>query len=254
MKFFNSLFKKSKRNAPGGADKEERRWVRPEISVSVDEAIRRSKANNEALAAIYEQQVLPIKDALIGKTISSSMSGPVGFALFFTDGSWLAAYLVEKTTRWKMGEAASKELVNDWLNNSSLAGEFEPFPEEKTNELVKNLATTHGKKIVSISSGLIHAVQYVKFSFPDHGELFTMVGPRWNSKIPYWLNWRLPMKLYWRGEAIGFLLDQDDDMGLWDGVWDACDSEHAREFEQFALQLDPKAVIRDLRLGTLLEW
>ncbi len=216
--------------------------------------MRRNELRNEALAAIFEEQVRPLISALLGKTISGSLVGPAGFALIFSDGGWLTAYLEEAKVLWKMGDAEAVNSLTDCLNPALPSQAVQLISGDEFDRFREALAYGHGKKITRVSSGIIHGGRYVKFSFEDHGELFTRVGPMLEGMGSYRIWLHLPMKLYWRGQEIGYLLDQDVDMGFWDGIWDSNNSEHARAFERFASGLDPKAVLRDQRLGTLLEW
>ena len=182
------------------------------------------------------------------------MVGSTGFSLLFTDGSWIAAYLTDGMVTWKMTDLEFTKDIEDLMNSTQPGNEVTPLSVDEIKFTNEALSNTYGKEILSVSSDLIHGIKYIKFNFPDHGELFTSIGPSWNNKYSCWIRWFPPIKLIWRGESIGFLLDQENDMGLWDGVWESNDTEQAKAFEQLISKFDPKIIIRDYKLGTLLEW
>jgi hypothetical protein len=248
MKFITSLFKvHQKPKSEVGDDKQQ-------FQTPAEAAFHAIEVTNELMTSIYDQQVLPLKEKLVGKIVSKSMVGSTGYVIFFLDGSWIAAYMHEMTLEWKMGEGELSTEIETLLNSFENQNNIFPLPIDKINDISVDVANAYGKEIVSISSGKIHGINYIKFSFPDRGELFTIIVERRENKYSYNIFWKEPLKLIWRGEAIGFLLDQDDDMGNWDGIWESNDTEQAKEFEQLASMFDPKNVIKDLRLGTLLEW
>ena len=254
MKFIRSFFEKNPKPSLDNSALKQRILVGSEITESEKEAINRREASNEILAFIYDHQVLPIIDKLIGKIVSDSMVGSTGFSLFFTDGSWIAAYLTDGMVTWKMTDLEFTKDIEDLMNSAEPGTDVTPLSVDEIKFTNEALSNTYGKEISGVSSNLIHGMKYIKFSFPDHGELFTSIGPSWNNKYYCWIRWYPPIKLIWRGEPIGYLLDQENDMYLWDGVWESNDTEQAKAFEQLISKFDPKIIIRDYKLGTLLEW
>jgi hypothetical protein len=254
MKFNRSFFGKNPKLSLENNAPKQRILVGSEITDSEKEAINRREASNEILASIYDHQVLPIIDKLIGKKVSDSIVGSIGISLFFTDGSWLAAYLMEGTVTWQLSNLELSKEIEDLMNSTEPGNAVTPLSVDEIKFTNEALSNTYGKEISGVSSGLINGIKYIKYSFPDHGELFTSIGPSWNNKYSCWIRWYPPIRLIWRGKSIGFLLDQENDMYLWDGVWESNDTEQAKAFEKLVSKFDPKSIIRDLKLGTLLEW
>jgi hypothetical protein len=211
-------------------------------------------AINQILAAIYEQQVLPLKPRLVGKIVSNFFIGATGFALSFSDGSWIGAYGSDKGVIWKMSDTEFSKEMEALLDNGDPSREIDLIPRDKLANYKDELANTMGKEVASLSSGLLKGTRYIKFSFSNHGELYTIIGPIRNDRYSYWVSWQSPMRLIWRGEPIGYFVDVEIDMGYLEGCWESNESTPAKAFERLASTFDSKAVMRDWRLGTLIQY
>ena len=147
----------------------------------------------EILASSYYEDVLQLKQRVIGKTVSHTKSGTSGFVLFFTDNDWVVAYIQNMKLQWALGQGEFRKELAPLLNSSDYDDGFQPISvnlpyANRTCDIAAEIANAHGKEITGIAIG----EEGFNFCFADGLELDTTIVPTSAAKYGlrvFWEQW-----------------------------------------------------------------
>src|SRR5258706_2723870 len=182
MKLFNSFFKtfQNKHNQ------------KPNKASEKHDALIKAKMES-ITASPYYQHNLSLKEKVVGKVVSKSITGTSGFALFFSDGDWVATYLQEMKLTWEMGNGEFREDLETLMNSREYGNGYDPLSVDRPYanqvcDLGAEIANSHGKEIATLSFG----ERSFNFCFPDGMELDTTIVPTIDKKYAlrvFWEQW-----------------------------------------------------------------
>lgn len=188
MKFINSLFKMFQEQKF-----ENRHLQKPHLASGEDDDAFMKAARNEIMSSSYYQHNQLLKEKVFGKVVSNSVAGKSGFALFFSDGSWVASYIHEMKLIWKSGSGDLHKDLETLMNSPEYGNGYDPLPinrpyANQVCDIKTEIANSHGKEITAISSGK----NTFNFCFPNGMELDTHIAPTSDGRLAlrvFWEQW-----------------------------------------------------------------
>jgi len=141
----------------------------------------------------YFNYVSGLNTFVIGKRVSSSLSGNSGFLLTFGDNSWVICFLQDDILKWKFGQESYSESVLKLLNNAEFGnGKYKvladlPYADEKCF-IEEEIKKSYGLEINGLSIG----ERSFNFCFPNKMELDVMLFPDEKGKFTlrvFWEQW-----------------------------------------------------------------
>jgi hypothetical protein len=149
--------------------------------------------SQEILASSYYQDIIPLGEKVKGKIVVETLTGTSGFALTFSDETWVVAYLENMQLHWKMGQKENYGNITGLLNSTEYGNGYEPIPADKMYadeicDIDKEIANAVGKEIKGLSIGM----NCFNFCFPEGMELNTTIVPTKEGKNAlrvFWEQW-----------------------------------------------------------------
>lgn len=128
------------------------------------------------LQSEYARYIREMEPAIRDKEVASSQAGSSGFLLFFSDGTWVAAYLEGERLAYQLGSGTPSAEGVRALSSSAYGDGSEPLPvdypyAEEPCSIAEQVANCHGLPVV----GLAYGADCFNFCFPEGWELETMI-------------------------------------------------------------------------------
>ena len=138
----------------------------------------------------YRQYILPLKEKVLGKTVTQTIPGTSGFILSFSDNTWVIVYLENMQLIWQFGQDEMKDNLHELINSNQYGNGYKQLSENRmyANEICdiqKEIYNAHGKKIEGISIG----EHCFNFCFPKKMELNTTISLTTTGKYALRVFW-----------------------------------------------------------------
>lgn len=164
---------------------------KPEIASHIpDELIEVKK---RLFASGYYQHILPLRERLKGKLVSSSQAGRSGYLVYFEDGTWLICYLKTSQVHWIMGAGQPITAQLALIHEAAAGDGSEPLTAnlpcaDESCDIASEVRNAHGQRVTGIAIG----ENSFNLCFPDGMELDTTVVPTPDGRKAirvFWEQW-----------------------------------------------------------------
>ncbi len=165
---------------------------RPQRRAGRDEGAIKTKIA-DILASPYVASVRPLDAKVRGKTIRTSQAGRAGYILYFSDGTFLLAYLADSELRWKAGPGepspADALLIHSPVlpDVSGPQRADRPYAAEK-NDIAAEVAKARGQMV----KGIAYGEDTFNLVFPDGHEMDAALIPSADGRKGlrvFWEQW-----------------------------------------------------------------
>ena len=144
-------------------------------------------------SSAYYEHVLQLKQWVIGKIVTHTKAGASGFILFFTDNTWVIAFLQDRKLQWKRGQSEIHDELLHLLNSDEYGEGSQPLSvnlpyASQTCDINNEISKANGKEITGIAIG----EEDFNFCFPDGLELDANIVPMGSEVYAlrvFWEQW-----------------------------------------------------------------